>query len=141
MDTSQVWNIVPKLAESTCVRYVDLTSLNKSSVSVDVTCIVVSDNMSNMAVGVFVCLFVSVCLIVGLFVCVSVYFYMSVYMFVCLSVCLFVRWSMWLFIFQTWLKVSVIICPGLVVLPTRYYKIGLVCLLVSLYNKVHYRFC
>ena len=47
----QVWNMTNKLADSGCVRYVDLTTLSKTNVSVNVTCIVVSDNMSNMAIG------------------------------------------------------------------------------------------
>ena len=55
--------MTPRLADSGCVRYVDLTTLSKTNVAINVTCIVVSDNMSNMAVGkycVFVCLFVFV---------------------------------------------------------------------------------
>ncbi|XP_063692453.1 vacuolar protein sorting-associated protein 11 homolog [Bolinopsis microptera] len=47
----RVWNMTPRLADSGCVRYVDLTTLSKTNVTINVTCIVVSDNMSNMAVG------------------------------------------------------------------------------------------
>ena len=69
--------MTPRLADSGCVRYVDLTTLSKTNVAINVTCIVVSDNMSNMAVGkycVFVCLFVFVYLCDCLFVCLLVFF-------------------------------------------------------------------